>query len=99
MSRDLFQWVYLACCVGQLLSLVFTGGCFLTVWEKELRNSIAPGTAYAGSFLDHYLPFLPNWVTRSLQPLSLGAVAGRLLQGLIEWRRRRAGRGQVRATR
>ena len=98
-SRDLFQWVFLACCVGQLLSLAFTGGCFLTQWEKELRNSATPGTAYAGTFLDHYLPFLPKWVTRLLQPLSLGAVAGGLLQGLIEWRSRRVGVGRMRAAR
>lgn len=85
---DLFQWAFLGCCVGQILSLGFTGGCFLTQWERDLRNAAVPGTAYAGTFLGHYLSFLPDWVTRWLQPLFLGAAAGGLLQGLAEWRRR-----------
>lgn len=90
---DFFQWLFLACCAGQLLSLAFTGGCFLSQWERALREIAAPGTAYAGAFLDHYLPFLPGWAVRLLQPLSLGAAAGVLFPGLTEWRRRRARSG------
>ena len=33
-------------------------GCPLTGWEKHLRNLQEPGSAYRGSFVGHYLPWL-----------------------------------------
>lgn len=34
------------------------GGCPLTGWEKSLRDLEEPGSAYPGSFVGHYLPWL-----------------------------------------
>lgn len=87
-KRDLFQLTFLACCAGQILSMALTGGCILTQWEQELLKAagVAP---YAGGFLDHYLPWAPKWIRRTLQPLSLGVAGGLLFQGLLVWRKRR----------
>jgi len=37
-----------------VLSFVFTGGCFLTVWEQELRKTSGV-SGYDGGFVRHYL--------------------------------------------
>lgn len=92
-SSGLFQWLFYACCLGQLLSLAFTGGCFLTDWEKALRGAAGQGVSYQGGFLEHYLPFLPPWAARLIQPLFLASVAGAVLQGWLELRRRRRSAG------
>lgn len=43
-----------------LASEALLGECFLTGWEKTLRHWHEPGSAYRGSFIGHYLPFLPR---------------------------------------
>ena len=42
-----------------ILSELLTGGCLLTTWEVQLLNRAEPGSAYEGSFLTHYFPFVP----------------------------------------
>ena len=51
-----------------ILSDLLTGGCLLTTWEVDLRNRAAPGSAYSGSFLDHYFSFVPPAVHAHLGP-------------------------------
>ena len=63
------------------------GDCPLTVWEQELRNQAAPGSAYRNSFIGHYLFFVPGSVLSWIGPtLMLGAI---LAAPLWRWRDRR----------
>ncbi len=61
------RWLVVAYLVAvglTLLSHLFFGSCLMTAWEKELRNQIVPGSAYQGTFLQHYFGFLPSSVTK-----------------------------------
>jgi hypothetical protein len=51
-----------------ILSDVLTGGCLLTTWEVNLLNQASPGSAYQGSFLDHYFGFVPPWFHAKVGP-------------------------------
>jgi hypothetical protein len=71
-----------------ILSDVLTGGCLLTTWEMDLLNRAAPGSAYEGSFLDHYFGFIPPAVHAQFGPLLV--VTGFLAAPfwlLFDWRR------------
>src|SRR4029077_5736512 len=46
---------YLASVGGTLLSDLILGECILTQWERTLREQALPGSAYGGTFLQHYL--------------------------------------------
>ena len=50
--RDYFAWAFIICCGGQILSLVLTGGCVFTQWERVLRQqfSLWPTDASRGSY-------------------------------------------------
>jgi hypothetical protein len=87
-ARDVFAWSFLACCAGQLASLLLTGGCILTQWERQLRHQADPSARFSQTFLQHYLPFLPNWFTATVPLLTLAAAVGAALQAYSAWRRR-----------
>jgi len=87
------RWLVVAYLIAvglTLLSHLFFGSCLLTAWEKELRNHIAPGSAYRGTFLQHYFGFLPASVTK---PHHFAPVLGTILSltawGFLQVRRRR----------
>lgn len=87
---DLFAWAFFACCVGQLISLVLTGGCILTRWQRELLLRAGETEAFSGTFLQRYMPWLPNWFAVSGVPLlSLAALVGATVQVVAAIRRRR----------
>jgi hypothetical protein len=55
---------------------LLAGQCLLTGLEQSLRNSHLPGTAYRGSFIGHYAPFLPAFIhTYGGPALVAGALA------------------------
>lgn len=87
------RWLVVAYLVAvglTLLSHLFFGSCLLTAWEKELRNQIVPGSAYQGTFLQHYFGFLPSSVTkpRNFAPW-LGIVLAPTAWAFLHLRRRR----------
>ncbi len=86
--RDYFAWAFLVCCVGQLVSLIFTGGCILTEWERSLRLQADPNIKFSETFLQEYLPFLPLWFTASIPLLTLAAAIGAAIQIYFALRRR-----------
>ena len=45
-KKDFFAWAFIACSFGQIISLIFTGGCVFTAWEKELRLQADPSASY-----------------------------------------------------
>jgi hypothetical protein len=54
---------------------IFFGDCLLTDLERHLRQLAGPGMAYRGSFIGHYLPWLPPWVHARVGPvLVVGAL-------------------------
>jgi hypothetical protein len=57
---ELFPWAYFPRFLGQLLSLALTGGCMLTHWQRELLLRAAETELLSGTFLQRYLPFLPD---------------------------------------
>jgi len=57
-SRSL-ERIYYALLAGVVASDLLLGECFLTHWEKVLRDWHEPGSAYRGSFIGHYVPGLP----------------------------------------
>ncbi len=79
-KRDYFAITFFTFAIGQLLSLVFTGGCFLTDWERQLRRSAYQNTNFSDTFLQHYLPFLPDWFIESIPILTLASIIGALTQ-------------------
>jgi hypothetical protein len=89
---DFFAWAFIACCVGQLISLVLTGGCILTTWQRELLMRAGEADVFSGTFLQRYLPWLPHWfAVRGVPLLTLGALAGAGVQIVGSIRKRRRG--------
>jgi hypothetical protein len=80
---------YLLSVVGTLLSDLILGECIMTQWERTLRNQAAPGSAYSGTFLQHYFAFLPSGLTKpSHFPSYLGVVLGVTAWAFLQLRRR-----------
>lgn len=79
-KKDYFAWAFIACSFGQVLSLLFTGGCVFTKWERDIRLRADPTASYAQTFLGEYLPFLPENFIHAVPFLTLGALAGAILQ-------------------
>jgi len=87
---DLFAWAFLACSLGQLVSLALTGGCILTTWQRQLLLHAGDVKPFAGTFLQRYLPWLPNWfAVHGVPVLTLGALVGASIQAVAAVRRRR----------
>ncbi|HEV7505722.1 MAG TPA: DUF2784 family protein [Thermoanaerobaculia bacterium] len=81
---------YLIAVGGTLFSDLILGECVMTQWERTLRDQAAPGSAYAGTFLQHYFGFLPSgWTQPSHFPSYLGVVLGITAWSLLQFRRRR----------
>jgi hypothetical protein len=59
---------YYALVAGIIASDLLIGECILTRWEKALRNRDLPGSAYRGSFIGHYAPWLPPVLLTWLVP-------------------------------
>jgi protein-S-isoprenylcysteine O-methyltransferase Ste14 len=86
------RWLVVAYLVSvglTLLSYLFFGDCLMTVWEKELRDQAAPGSAYGGTFLQHYFGFLPHSFTQPghFAPW-LGAILAVTAWAILQLRRR-----------
>lgn len=89
-ATDGFAWAFLACALGQLVSLVLTGGCILTTWQRELLLRAGAPDPFPGTFLQRYLPWLPDWVAvRGVPLLTLGALVGATVQVVHSARRGR----------
>jgi hypothetical protein len=73
-KKDFFAWAFIVCSFGQIISLVFTGGCILTTWEKELRLQADPTASHSETFLQEYLAFLPDGFVHNVPFLTLGAL-------------------------
>jgi hypothetical protein len=52
------ELAYYALLAGLIASELLLGRCFLTDCEKLLRNRHDPGSAYRGSFIGQYCPWL-----------------------------------------
>lgn len=90
---DIFAWAFFACCLGQMISLVLTGGCILTTWQRELLLRAGVAVPFSGTFLQRYLPWLPNWFAVGGVPLlTLGALLGASVQVVASIRSRRLGK-------
>lgn len=79
-KRDFFAWAFIVCSFGQIISLVFTGGCVFTEWEKNIRLRVDPTSSYSTTFLQEYMPFLPEGFINAIPFLTLGALAGAIIQ-------------------
>lgn len=79
-KKDFFAWAFLICAFGQILSLLFTGTCVLTKWERNIRLKADPSSTYSKTFLQEYLPFLPEGFIQSVPFLTLGALIGAIIQ-------------------
>lgn len=72
---------YVALLVSLIASDRLLGECALTGFEKHLRNLDQPDSAYGGSFIGQYIPFLPRWIHEQVGPAIV--VAG--LLAVILW--------------
>lgn len=88
-KKDFFAWAFIACSFGQIISLISTGGCIFTAWEKELRLHADPTASYSKTFLQEYLPFLPNGFIEAVPFLTLGALLGAIIQIRFAIKRKR----------
>jgi hypothetical protein len=59
-SPMLWQRFYLGLVFLVSLSVLFVERCPLTQLENALRAAVRPDTSYDGSFLEHYLPGMPQ---------------------------------------
>ena len=87
--RDYFAWAFIVCCGGQILSLLLTGGCVFTQWERALRQQADPQATFAHTFLQEYLPFLPGWLVNAVPIIALGGLCGASIQIYPALRRKR----------
>ena len=78
-KKDFFAWAFIFCSFGQIISLVFTGGCVFTEWEKNIRLQANATASYSKTFLQEYLPFLPDGFVDAVPFLTLGALVERTL--------------------
>lgn len=82
---------YLISVGGTLLSDLILGDCILTQWERTLRDHAAPGSAYDGTFLQHYFGFFPSGLTQpSHFPSYLGVILGVTAWAVLQVRRLRS---------
>jgi len=88
-KKDFFAWAFIVCSFGQILSFLLTGGCVFTEWEKNLRREADPTSLYSKTFLQEYLPFLPEGFIQAIPFLTLGALIGALIQIRFAIRRKR----------
>jgi hypothetical protein len=79
-KKDFFAWAFIICALGQILSLVFTGSCVFTEWEKSIRMQADPNSSFSKTFLQEYLPFLPEGFIQAIPFLTLGALTGAIIQ-------------------
>lgn len=88
-KKDYFAIAFFTICIGQLVSLVFTGGCIFTDWERELRLSSNQNTNYSDTFLQQYLPFLPDWFIEGVPILTLAAIIGAAVQIYLTYKNKK----------
>ncbi|WP_027002325.1 hypothetical protein [Hugenholtzia roseola] len=88
-KKDYFAWLFMIFTIGQMISLFFTGGCFLTDIEKKIRLEIDPTSTYSKTFLQEYLPFLPDGFIDSIPFITLGGLIGAIIQIWFAIRRRK----------
>jgi hypothetical protein len=74
-----FTWVFIAACVGQLASYAIFRECILTRWEKDLLQQSRSPRSYTGTFLQRFIPNLPDDVAHTGIPLIILAI----LVGLV----------------
>ncbi len=79
-KADIFAWAFITCSFGQLISLLFTGGCVFTKWERALRQRANPSADFAKTVLEEYLPFLPEGFIDAVPFLTIAALIGAFLQ-------------------
>ncbi len=79
-KKDYFAWLFLIFTVGQIISLIFTGGCFLTDIEKNIRLKVDPNSTYSKTFLQEYLSFLPYGFIDAIPFITIGALIGAIIQ-------------------
>lgn len=79
-KKDYFAWAFIVCSFGQIVSLLFTGGCVFTKWERDIRLHADPTASYSKTFLEQYLPFLPESIIHAVPFLTFGGLAGAILQ-------------------
>ncbi len=88
-KTDIFSLSFIACCFGQIISLVLTGGCVFTTWEKAIRLQADPNSSYSNTFLEEYLPFLPQGFIKAIPILTVGAVVGAFVQIYFAYKRKK----------
>jgi Protein of Unknown function (DUF2784) len=76
-----FAWIFLAVCMSQLVSYAVFRECILTRWEKTLLEQAGSPRTYTGTFLQRFIPELPDNVAHTGVPLIVLAILfGLLLQ-------------------
>lgn len=93
-KNDFFAWAFIVCAFGQIISLLFTGGCVFTEWEKNIRLQADPTASYSKTFLQEYLPFLPEGFIHAVPLITLSALIGALIQIRFAIKRKRNLNGQ-----
>ncbi len=88
-KKDFFAWSFIICSFGQIFSLLFTGACVFTTWEKNLRLKADPSASYSKTFLQEYFPILPYEFIHSVPFLTIGALVGALIQIRFAIKRRK----------
>jgi hypothetical protein len=72
-----------------MISLIFTGGCILTDWEKSMRLELDPTSSYSKTFLQEYLPFLPDGFIDSIPFITVGGLVGAIVQILYAYKKKK----------
>jgi hypothetical protein len=88
-KKDYFAWLFMIFTIGQMISLVFTGGCFLTDIEKKIRLQVDPTSTYSKTFLQEYLPFLPDGFIDAIPFITIGGLIGAIIQIRFALRRKK----------
>jgi len=87
-KKDIFAWSFIICSSGQIFSLLFTGACVLTTWERQLRQKVDPSVSLSNTFINEYLPFIPEAFIQATPFLTLGALVGAIIQIYFAYKKR-----------
>lgn len=78
-QRPLRLWhsAYLGIVLVKAIAFLTVAACPLTMLEQHLRAQLPSGSAWSGTFIEHYLPFIPTEVdlVASIALLAIGAAA------------------------
>ena len=79
-KKDYFALAFIACCLGQIVLLLFTRGVYSQSGRRTSDFRLTRLLPIQKTFLEQYLPFLPESIIHAVPFITLRALAGAIIQ-------------------